>query len=72
MVYDEATKTVTAVSPSGSETSLAVYAASGAMTGGVSSGSGSCVFDASSLAPGVYVAKMTSGDYAETSKFVVK
>lgn len=72
LVYDEATKTVTAVSPSGSETSLAVYAASGAMTGGVSSDSGSCVFDASSLAPGVYVAKMTSGDYAETSKFVVK
>lgn len=72
IVYDEGAKTLTAASASGAEVSLAVYSASGAQVGGERSASGSCVFDASRLVPGVYVAKMTSADSTETTKFVVK
>ena len=72
IVYDGAAKTLTATSAPGSKVSLAVYSASGAAAGSESSGDGKCVFDASRLAPGVYVAKMTSADGTETSKFVVK
>ena len=72
ITYDEATETLTATSASGSSVSLTVYSASGATAGSESSADGRCVFDASRLAPGVYVAKMTSADGTQTSKFVVK
>ena len=72
ITYDEATETLTATSASGSSVSLTVYSASGATAGSESSADGRCVFDASRLAPGVYVAKMTSTDGTQTSKFVVK
>lgn len=72
VVYNEAAKTLTATSAAGSEVSLAVYSASGAQVGSVSSDNGSCVFDASRLVPGVYVAKMAAADGTETTKFIVK
>ena len=72
LIYDKGTKTLTASAASDSAVSISVYSASGAMVGIASSGNGSCVFDASSLGSGVYIAKMTSADGTKTSKFVVK
>ena len=72
IVYTESSKTLVATSSAGDISSLAVYSASGAQVGNVAGGAGECVFDASRLVPGVYVAKMTTADGTETSKFIVK
>ena len=72
IVYNESSKTLVATSSAGDISSLAVYSASGAQVGNVAGGAGECVFDASRLVPGVYVAKMTTADGTETSKFIVK
>lgn len=72
IVYDAASKTIVASSPSGAIKSLEVYSASGSLMGKMSAGSTVCRYEASKLTSGVYVVKMKTADKTVTGKIAVK
>lgn len=72
ITYDTASKTIVASSPASAIKSLEVYSASGSKMGSKATSTSVCRYDASRLAPGVYVVKMRTADGVVTSKLAIK
>lgn len=72
IVYDAASKTIVATSPASAIKSLTVYSASGTQMGNKAGSTNVCRYDASRLAPGVYVVQMNTADGIVTSKLAIK
>lgn len=72
LVYDAASKTIVATSPTSAIKSLTVYSASGTQMGNKAGSTNVCRYDASRLAPGVYVVQMNTADGIVTSKLAIK
>lgn len=72
ITYDATSKTIVASSPASAIKSLEVYSASGSKMGSKTTSTSVCRYDASRLAPGVYVVKMKTADGTVTGKIAVK
>lgn len=72
LVYAAASKTIVAISPTSAIKSLTIYSASGTHMGSKAGSTSVCRYDASRLAPGVYIARMETTDGVVTSKLAVK
>lgn len=71
VTYDATSKTIVARSQAGVK-SLEVYSASGSKMGSKATSSSVCSYDASRLAPGVYVVKVNTVEGTTTSKVAIK
>lgn len=72
ITYDAASKTIVASSPASAIKSLEVYSASGSKMGNKAGSTNVCRYDASRLAPGVYVVQMNTAGGVVTSKLAIK